>query len=306
MNRAPAAPGAESSIIPSESMGLTRRVNGERLVILGWGRAVLLQFAHPLVAAGVADYSGFRSSPREKVARFRRTLGAMLQLTYGTPGQAHRAARGIDAIHGVVRGRLREPTGVFPAGTPYAARDPALLRWVHATLLESTLLTHQLLIGPLSRAEQDRYCAEARSIGPLLGVDPDTLPRDTGQLAAYTQAMYTSGQIVVGPTARRLVRDLLDGEPGLAGLVDLPLRLPYRLVTAGLLPPALRAAYGLGWSPARQLAFDGATAACRHLVPYLPSRVRRWPEARAAGRGGSGRDAVAGSVGTGNAGPARR
>jgi len=42
---------------------VSRRINAERLALLGWSRAILLQFAHPLVAAGVADHSTFRGSP---------------------------------------------------------------------------------------------------------------------------------------------------------------------------------------------------------------------------------------------------
>ena len=32
---------------------VAHRINAERLVLLGWSRAILLQMAHPLVAAGV-------------------------------------------------------------------------------------------------------------------------------------------------------------------------------------------------------------------------------------------------------------
>ena len=38
---------------------VSHRVNREAVVVLGWGRAILLQLAHPLVAAGVGAHSGF-------------------------------------------------------------------------------------------------------------------------------------------------------------------------------------------------------------------------------------------------------
>ena len=260
---------------------IARRLNGERLAILGWGRAVLLQFAHPLVAAGVAEHSGFRSSPRDKVERFGRTLRAMLALTFGTPSEAEGAARAIDAIHGRINGRLAEAVGIFPPGTPYSARDPELLRWVQATLVESTLLAYTRLVGPLSPAERDAYCAETAWVGPQLGVPAELLPRTTAQLRVYLDGMYASGQIVVGPTGRMLGRALFESEPGPAGLVDLPLRLSYGLVTAGLLSPGLRAAYGLRWSRGHQIAFRALTRSSRLLTPRLPESARRWPEARA-------------------------
>ncbi|MCC6176639.1 MAG: DUF2236 domain-containing protein [Chloroflexi bacterium] len=259
------------------SGSVVQRINGERLAILGWGRAVLLQFAHPLVAAGVADYSGFRASPRHKIERFQRTRAAMLTFTFGTPEQAQQTARAIDAIHGRVSGQLHEQVGRFPSGHPYSARDPELLRWVHATLIDSTLLAYQTLVEPLSSAETDRYCAETRPTTALLGVPVEVLPATYAELHTYLEEMYRSGQIVVGPTARMLCRALFHGAPGLAGLVDLPLRVPYALVTAGLLPPVIRAAYGFNWSPAQQTAFDLGTAACRRIAPHLPARARQWP-----------------------------
>jgi uncharacterized protein (DUF2236 family) len=266
----------------SDSVRVAWRVNGERLTVLGWGRAVLLQLAHPLVAAGVDEHSTFRASPRDRLHRFDRTLGAMLKMTYGGPEEAQGAARGIDDIHGRVNGRLEETVGPFQAGTAYSARDPALLAWVHATLLDSTLLTYRRLIGPLSRADQDRYCADAMWIGPHLGIPDEMLPRDTAELTAYLKREIASGRIVVGPTARRLARDLLTPVAGPAGWLDLPVRLPYNLVTVGLLPPSIRAAYGLPWTPAHQAAFAITVMLCRLTVPLLPDALRRWPRARAA------------------------
>ena len=46
-------------------------------------------------------------------------------------------------MHKRVRGELTEPAGRFPAGTPYAADDPALLLWILATLVDSGLLVYQ-------------------------------------------------------------------------------------------------------------------------------------------------------------------
>ena len=67
------------------------RINGERLAVLGWSRAILLQLAHPLMAAGVFDHSGFRASPMAAVGRLYHTTQAMLAITFGDE-QRHRAA----------------------------------------------------------------------------------------------------------------------------------------------------------------------------------------------------------------------
>src|SRR5579883_2783724 len=127
------------------------RINGEIAGLLGWGRAILLQVAHPLVAAGVSEHSQFAHDALGRARRLRRTLGAMLTLTFGSYDEAVAVARHIDGIHGRIRGTLAAPTGTLAAGTPYFARDPDLLRWVHATYVDSALRTYLLYVGPLSR-----------------------------------------------------------------------------------------------------------------------------------------------------------
>ncbi len=131
-----------------------QRVNAERLALLGWGRAMLLQLAHPLVAAGVAEHSSFRGGPAANVRRLRSTVRAMLDLSFGTPEDMRRAVGHINAIHDRVSGTLREAAGRFPAGTPYTASDPDLLVWVDATVRDSMLLAYGLFVGPL--LESDR------------------------------------------------------------------------------------------------------------------------------------------------------
>ena len=151
---------------------VARRVNGEAVVLLGWGRAILLQLAHPLVAAGVAEHSGFGGGPLNYVRRTHRTVGAMLALTFGSPEEMRDRANRINAIHRRVHGVLREPTRHFAVGTPYSATDPDLLRWVHATIVESQLRAYELFVGPLTDDERDQYCAEAAEVAPLLSIPP--------------------------------------------------------------------------------------------------------------------------------------
>src|SRR6185295_8078484 len=118
---------------------ISRRVNAERMVLFGWSRSILLQMAHPLIAAGVADHSHFRSGARAAVARLRGTVRSMLSLAFGDADSCARSIATIRAIHARVHGQLRETTGVYPAGTPYSAEDPALVVWVHATYIDSVL-----------------------------------------------------------------------------------------------------------------------------------------------------------------------
>lgn len=251
-------------------------------MLLSWGRAILLQFAHPLVAAGVAEHSVFSDDPRANRGRLHRTVQAMLDLIFGTPEQVACTAGRINAIHDRVRGHLREPTGALPAPTPYSARMPELLLWVYATFVDSALVVYERYVAPLTPVERDQYCAEARAIGPWLGIPVEMMPASYAELRAYMDRMEASGQLAVGPTARRLMGLLLRARP--AWLVRGPLLTWLHLPTVGLLPPRLRAAYGLAWPRHHALLLALTSGLCRRLLPLAPAALRYWPSARRAAR----------------------
>jgi uncharacterized protein (DUF2236 family) len=257
---------------------IARKINREAVVLLGWGRAILLQLAHPLVAAAVKDNSHFDESAGGYVRRVRRTVGGMLDITFGSPEVARAAIDRINAIHGRVNGKLHEPVGVFPSGTEYSATDPDLLAWVHATLVESMIVTYELLVRPLTQAERDEFCVEALETGRALRIPDRLLPRTEEQLRAYLDREYASGRIVVGGDARALAASLLS--PPLGPAVHL-FRLT-RLVTVGLLPERIRAAYGFAWDDRQRRAFHRLVRLVRAVRKLLPPMLREWPSARAA------------------------
>ena len=256
---------------------IATRINAERLVLLGWSRAILMQMAHPLIAAGVADHSHFRATPRMAVTRLHGTVRAMLALTFGDPMAHGHAIAGIRAIHARVRGELREATGVFPAGAPYSAEDPALLLWVHATLIESVLLAYDGLIAPLAEADRDEYCREAADVAVALGARDADLPRTWAALEAYLQREYSSGRIAVGTDARQIVEAVLF--PPLAAISG-PFAWLNRLVTIGLLPEYVRAQYGYAWADRRARQLERACRILRATRRLTPRVLAWWPEAR--------------------------
>lgn len=264
-----------------EAAQITWRVHREIVLLAGWGRAILLQLAHPLVAQGVADHSGFAEDRWGRVGRLRRTVKAMLALTFGASEESAAAAEAINRIHDHVHGRLVEATAGFAAGARYSAHDPALLAWVHATLVDTFLLTYERFVAPLTPAERDRYCREAGAAAPLLGIPPHALPGTTAALADYMERMLAGGEIVVTDTARSLAREVLSlglpwpGRP-LAGLA--------RLLAVGLLPQPIREAYGFEWTRGQERMLRGLAAATRHTLPLLPPILRCWPAARRAAR----------------------
>ena len=238
-----------------------------------------MQFAHPLVARAVAEHSAFRAEAFGGWRRLHRTLGAMLALTFGEPEAAQRAAGRINAIHEHIDGQLPRAEGAFAEGTRYSACDPALLGWVHATLVDSFLRAYELYVRPLSPDERDAYCAESAGIERLLHIPAGSLPRRAVELEAYMATRLGGGEIRVTDTARDLAREILFppmSAPAWPALVVL------RLATIGLLPLPLREAYGFAWDSRRAAALSASAFVIRHLLPAVPAPLRHWPAARAA------------------------
>lgn len=256
---------------------IARRINAERVVLFGWSRAILLQLAHPLIAAGVADHSSFRGGPFTAAARLHHTIRAMLALTFGDPAARDETLERIRGIHRRVRGHLAETVGPFPAGTPYFADDPDLLLWVHATLLDSIPLVYEHLVAPLTAAERDRYCEEAAMTAIELGARPADVPRTWTDLRTYVDGMHRSGRLVVGPQAREVAAAVL--APRMARLI-VPAAAANRLVTVGLLPDPLRRPFGFTWSEQQERRLRTVLRVIRGTRRAMPRVLALWPEAR--------------------------
>jgi uncharacterized protein (DUF2236 family) len=223
-------------------------------------RALLLQLWHPSIASAVATHSEVARDPWR---RYQATVAFMTSVTYGEHEEASEAVRRVRGVHHTVR-------GVDSTGAEYTANDPALLAYVHATLVDSALCAANVYGPPLSPAECDRYVAEMARVAEMLGLDDP--PRDAA--AASAVIMTTPGRG--------------DSRPGrdLAWLLALPpmpiwMRPAYGVLFAsavdllprqcavdlGLLPvwgvtrPAVRAStnalmqttsLAVGWRPARR------------------------------------------------------
>ncbi len=246
-------------------------------MLLGWSRAILLQMAHPLIAAGVVDHSHFRSGAREAALRLRGTIRSMLALAFGDPAAYAKSIAGIRSIHTRVHGRLRLPTGIFPAGTPYSAEDPALVLWVHATFLESAVLVYERLIAPVPDADRDRYCDEGAGVAIALGARTHDVPRDWRSLQGYLAAEYASGRIAVGEDAH-LIADAVMFPP-MSLVTGVPAWIN-RVITVGLLPEVVRDQYRYRWDPARARQFDRTVRSLRAMRGVMPRAIAWWPESR--------------------------
>ena len=261
------------------SKEMTRLVNREVIVVLGWGRAILLQLAHPLVAAAVADRSAFQTDMRAYARRAWHTVNAMLQLTFGNDQQVHEVASRINTIHQSVSGTLHEAAGIFPKGTRYSATDSGLLVWVHATLLDSLPFAYEQFVRPLTPDEHNRYCAEAGVVAALLGFDDQIVPTTRDELERYMSRVFASGDIHVTEHAR-LTADALFHPLHGPGTTLITWFL--RTITLGLLPPLIRKAYAPTWNTSDERAFHRCVRFVRWTRSIAPVVAREWPAARRA------------------------
>jgi uncharacterized protein (DUF2236 family) len=246
---------------------------------LGGGAAVLLQVAHPLVACGVVEHSGY---DRDLWRRLTRTLRALYLITFGDRAEAEQVGAAVQAVHARIQGRTRTQLGPFPAGTSYSASDPELMLWVHATLVHSSLAAYERFVEPLTPAERERYHDEMNLVAVLFGTPAGILPANYSEFRAYFDAKVRSDAITVTAPAREVAEVIL------AAPVPAPLRLlapAHRLATARILPAKLRTQYGLRWTSLHERALPLAGATVRYgTAPILAAagHLRRLPPRLAA------------------------
>ncbi|MGN6253036.1 MAG: oxygenase MpaB family protein [Marmoricola sp.] len=202
------------------------RVHEDASMFPGGIAALLLQSLHPLAMAGVTDHSGYRGDPWGRLQRISHYLATT---TYGTVADAERAIAAVSRVHRTVTGERD--------GVPYAASDPALLRWVHVAEVWSFLHAFQAYARtPLTPAEADTYVAQAGLPALLLGADrvPGTVAELDAEIAAFRSELRGTAE------ARDVARFLLLDPP-----LPMLVRPGYGLIAAGgvaLLPAWARRA----------------------------------------------------------------
>lgn len=259
---------------------VTWRLDREAVVFLGAGRALLLQLAHPWVAAAIAEHSKTFADP---IGRFHRTFDIVFAMVFGSLDRAVLSSRQLHRRHAMITGLMPETVGPFAAGSRYCANDIPSLRWVHATLVETALMAHELVLPPLAVEERERYWTESRTFGALFGLTGDDLPADWSGFVAYTAAMAESDTLTVSPAAREIAAQIFGGaRPWLR-----PPRW-YRALTASLVPERLRAGFGFELDARDAKSADNALRWIKRVYPKLPDRLRYvgpYQEAQARLRG---------------------
>jgi uncharacterized protein (DUF2236 family) len=250
---------------------LAWRIDREVMVLAGGSCALLMQAAHPVVAAGVFEHSTYATDP---FGRLRRTLTTSFDVVFGSRSRAEAAIRRVNAFHGAIHGRRPDD------GSPYTALDAEALLWVHATLIDTALRVYGRFVAPLSAAEEQAYHEEAALVAELLGVPTPILPPTIVELRGWMAGMIADRRVAVTPAALEIASTVLHPlrwVPGVAWEAA-------HLVSIATLPDALRRQYGIAWSPAREQGVTTLAALTRRVLPFVPPQLRYVPRARTADR----------------------
>jgi uncharacterized protein (DUF2236 family) len=248
------------------------RVDREMALLLGGGRALLMQIAHPKIAAGVAEHSRFSSDP---LGRLKQTMETMWSIVFDDAARALTALERLERVHKSVQGRIPDARC---SDAEYSAQDPELLLWVHATLVDSALVAYDRFVKPLELKERQLYYRDTKKLGVLMGIAEEALPATLEDFEKYMTLTIESETIAVSATAHSLAQAILYPRPWFLKSIA-PLNL---LITAGLLPPKLRCAYGLGWSRRKENVLQLVAGSTRAALPWVPKVLRVVPHARAA------------------------
>jgi uncharacterized protein (DUF2236 family) len=227
--------GGQKPVPPSDN-ALFERDSPIRLVhadvvsmMVGGVRGLLLQMLHPHALQGVLDHSDFRSDMH---GRLRRTARFIAITTFGEASEAEKVIARVNRIHERVSGTL-------PDGTPYSARTPETLAWVHLAEATSFLESYLKYVRPnMPLAEQDEYFRQFALVARKLGASP--VPETKSDAEQMLRAMRP--QLKRSPAAKEIAQLVLTQRPKGA-----PIAVQQMLGTAAvdLLPPFARSMLGL-------------------------------------------------------------
>jgi uncharacterized protein (DUF2236 family) len=248
------------------------RYASDARTLMGAGAALVLQVAHPTVAAGVREHSNFQQDPW---GRLLRTLDHVNLLLYGGPEAARATGARLREMHKRIK-------GVAPDGRRYHALEPEAYAWVHATLAWVIVDAHRQFGRRMRPDQAERFYAEWRALGGLLRVRERDLPPTWAEFGAYVERMVDErleDSDVVQTVLRTLTAPSQPPAPWLPDGAWRMLRLPaartLQLTTIALVPAALRARVGLRLGERDRLELAVLGAVSRRATPVMPASLRR-------------------------------
>lgn len=241
----------------------------------------LLQVMHPVLGHAVDEHSNVKEDP---FGRLIRSMGPIYGVIYDGP-QAPETAQAVRGFHEHIKGRM-------PGGERYSGLNPEVYHWAHATFVDGLIYGFSEILGPFSRAEQERMYAEARQWYRLYGLTMQNVPETLDEFDAHWQHYVTD---VLEPTpAAQWLLSTFRAPPAPPGFQWMPDRL-WRLVrvpgayaavvaATGMLPPQVREKLGLPWDRRQRAEFRLILRILRTLVRITPPQWRYHPRALAGWR----------------------
>jgi uncharacterized protein (DUF2236 family) len=246
------------------------RVNRENVAALTGQTAIFMQMSHPKIAAAGVTNSNYEEDP---IGRARGTAEIVEAVRFADVETALEAAMIIRTMHTWVNGTIGEDVGEFEADAHYSANDPDLLLWVHATLIDQTLLAYEKFVEELTDAEKEQYYQEAKTFGRLFGIPLEKYPETLEEFWEYYETELEE-TIVVSDQALELQEMFLGGNTVMADvLTGYPERV-YEFIVPATLPESLREQYGFEWTPEDQRRYDRFVSRVRRTLPLLPDGLR--------------------------------
>lgn len=227
---AAASPRASSDEALFERDSPIRMVHADIVgMMVGGIRSLFLQMLHPHALQGVLDFSNFREDMHGRLSR---TAHFITDTTFAHRDIAMAAIERVNRIHSSVKGTL-------PDGSPYHARDPRTLAWVHVAEATSFLAAYLRHVRPdMPGHEQDEYYRQFAIVARALGADP--VPLDRREAEAIFRELR--GDLRTSPEAREVAQFVVAIRPEGA-----PVALQKAIVAEAitLLPPFARSMLGL-------------------------------------------------------------
>ncbi|UQN14129.1 oxygenase MpaB family protein [Gulosibacter sp. ACHW.36C] len=226
-------------------------------MLVGGGAAILLQLAHPTVAAGVAHHSAFASAP---LGRLEQTLNYVMAVVHGTDADRRIVRRHVNRRHAHVPG----------------AYDSGPQLWVAATLLWAGERAYERAFGPLKDADREALRYTFATLGTELQLPADAWPASVDEFDAWWQLALADARVT---DDARLAFARLRRPDVAPWWLRAALPLIWR-VALELLSPRLRREFDPSWSRADRFMVELFWTVTTPIYRILPRRMRTWPVRR--------------------------
>ena len=247
-----------------------RMVQEEKSVGLFYGqRALAIGAIAPLNFIGTRRHTRAPDQPFKRLVRTAKMFEAIF---FGTRAEADKVLNAVHGMHSRVHGEIPQDEGRFPAGTAYSAFDPELMLWTVAVAADSARVFYELFVRRLTDGERDALWADYAHFGELFGMPADVAPGSHREFKTWFDGRVAAADSFLTAEAARTGKAILLNIPVPATRWG-PMRA-HNVIQIAMLPPRVRAMYGLEYTPAMQAAFRGLMGFSRATRPLAPKRLR--------------------------------